>query len=184
VLLAGLLRRVAARTGEACRLLAEAERRYHAAVPDHPYAYACTGFHAAVRCQEGNGGPQATPARWVTGIAAAGASLAQSLGEQHPLSLAVASMHANALARAGDLDAALSRAQQTLAGYQSLLGAAHPHALAVEANLLTVQSRLGSQPPPTGLRARFTAAVGPGHPDLHLFTQGQLIDLDFTPLPL
>lgn len=184
VVLASVLRRVRGRAGEATRLLRDAERRYHSALPDHPYSHACTGFLAAVRCQAANGGLQRTASRLVPVIQDVADRLADRVGEGHPLSLTAVAALANALARAGEYDAALKYGQETLAGFQALFGAGHPHALAAEANMWTIQSSLGHESMPEDFRARYATVLGPDHPDLALFTRGNLIDIDFTPLPL
>ena len=184
VVLGSILRRVSGRATEAVRLLVEAQRRYESALPDHPYGYACTGYLAAVRCLAANGGLRRTAVRLVPVIQGAVDRLADSVGEAHPLSLTATAALANALARAGELEAALKCGQKTLAGFKELLGASHPHALAAEANAHTIASRLGYERVPDDLRARYAAALDPDHPDLHLFTRGQLVDIDFTPLPL
>jgi hypothetical protein len=184
VVLGSLLRRIDGRAGEAARLLTDAVHRYHSTLPDHPYGHACAGFLATVRSQAANGNPRRAAAQSVPVIQGAAERLAKSIGQGHPLSLTVASMEANALARAGDLDAALKRGHETLAGFQSLLGTEHPHALAVEANAVTAATMLGRAPATEDLRTRIVAAIGPDHPDLALFDRGKLIDIDFTPLPL
>jgi tetratricopeptide (TPR) repeat protein len=183
VVLGSIFRRVAGRAAEAARLLRDAERRYKSALPDHPYGYACTGFLAAVRCQAPNRSPQLA-AESVLVIREVIERLTDSVGSTHPLSLTAVGALANALARAGELDAAVKRAQEALAGLQARLGPDHPHALALEANAATIQSGLGLEPASEDLHARYAAAVGPGHQDLVLFTRGRLIDIDFTPLPL
>jgi hypothetical protein len=184
VVLASLLRRTSGRAAEAVRLLRDAERHYHSALPDHPYGHACTGYLAAVRCLAANGGLRRTASRLVPVIQGAVDRLTDSLGESHPLSLTAATALANALARAGELGAALKCGQESLAGFQELMGVDHPHALAAEANTFTIQSRFGYERVPDDLRARYAAALNPDHPDLALFTQGRLVDIDFTPLPL
>ena len=184
VVLGSILRRVSGRAAEAVRLLRDAERRYHSAMPDHPYGHACTGLLAAVRCQAANDSLQRTASRLVPVIQEVVDRLTNSVGEVHPLSLMAAAALGNALARAGELDAALKCGQETLVGFQALFGGEHPHALTSEVNICTIQSRLGHEPASKDLRTRYAAALGPDHPDLALFTQGHLIDIDFTPLPL
>ncbi len=181
--LGSIFRRVGARAGEAARLLRDAERRYQSTLPDHPYGYACTGFLAAVRYHSAHGSPQQA-AKSIPVLQDVIERLADSVGAHHPLSLTAVGALANALARAGELDAAAKRVQEALAGFQARLGPDHPHTLAFEANTATIQSRLGHEAVPAGLHARYAAALGAGHQDLVLFTQGQLIDIDFTPLPL
>lgn len=183
VVWASIVRRVSGRAGEAEHLLEDVERRYQSALPDHPYADACTGFLAAVRGQATHGNSQLA-ARSVPVISGVVKRLKDSVGETSPLSLTAVSALANTLARAGELDPALRYGQEALAGFQALLGPGHPHSLALEANAATIWSRLGHEPPSAGLAARCAAALGAEHPDLALFTQGQLIDIDFTPLPL
>lgn len=184
LVLGSLLRRVSGRASEAARLIKDAERRYHSALPGHPYGHACTGFLAAVRCQAANGGLPRVATRQAPVIQDAVDRLAGSVGEWHPLSLTTMAALANALARAGDYDAALKYGQQALAGFQAMFGTGHPYALTSEANIVTIQASLGHEPAPDDLRARYAAALGPDHPDLALFTRGSLIDIDFTPLPL
>jgi tetratricopeptide (TPR) repeat protein len=184
VVLSSILRRMNGRVAEAARLLGDAERRYDSALPDHPYVHACTGFLAAVRCLAASGGLRRTASRLVPVVQGAVDRLTDSVGGAHPLSLTAAAGLANALARAGELEAALKCGQDTLAGFQALFGADHPYALTSEVNLCTVQSWLGRGRVPEDLAARYAAALDPGHPDPALFAQGSLIDIDFTPLPL
>jgi tetratricopeptide (TPR) repeat protein len=184
VVLGSILRRMTGRAAEAVRLLRDAERRYHSALPDHPYGYACTGFLAVVRCLAANGGLRRTASRLVPVIQDVVDRLADSVGEDHPLSLTAAAALTNTLARAGELEAALKYGQETLAGFQDLFGIDHPYALASEVNICTIQSRLGDERAREDLRTRYAAALDPGHPDVARFTQGHLIDIDFTPLPL
>jgi NB-ARC domain/Tetratricopeptide repeat len=183
VVRAGILRRVSGQARQAVSLLEDAERRYQSALPDHPYGHACTAFLAAVRCQAAADGPEET-ARSVVVIQDVLKRLTDSVGEDHPLSLIAVGTLVNALARAGDLDAALKRGRDALAGFQARLGSGHPQALAFEVNIATIRSRLGHEPSSAELRARYADALGVSHPDLALFGQGRLIDIDFTPLPL
>lgn len=81
--------------------------------------------------------------------------LADSVGRSHPLTLTATSALANALARAGEPAEAAECGREVLAGFQDLLGPDHPHTLTVAANLKAVQS-----------------------------SQADLVDIDFTPLPL
>jgi len=184
VVLSNILRRVSGRVGEAARLLRDAERRYHSVFPDHPYGYACTGLLAAVRFQAANGGRGRIAARFVLIIQDAVDRLNDSIGEAHPISLTAAAALSNALARSGQLDAALKRAQETLVAFQALFGGDHPHALASEANIWIIQSRLGDESASEDFRARYVAALGPAHPNMAVFAQGNLVDIDFTPFPL
>ncbi|HEY1626797.1 MAG TPA: FxSxx-COOH system tetratricopeptide repeat protein [Streptosporangiaceae bacterium] len=184
VVLGSLLRRASGRAAEAARLLRDAERHYHSALPDHPYSHACTGYLAAVRCLAANGGLRRAASRSVPVIRAAVDRLTDSVGEAHPLLLTAAAALANALARAGELEAAAKAGQDALAGFQALFGADHPYALTSEINLRTIQSWLGREPVPEDLRTRYVATLNPDHPDAALFAQGGLIDIDFTPLPL
>ena len=163
VVLGSILRRIGGRAAEAVRLLGEAERRYQSALPGHPYGQACGAFLAAVRGRAGNGGPQRAAARSVPVIRDVVDQLADSVGDAHPLSLTARSALANALARAGELDAAVKHGQEALVGFQNLLGPDHPNTLTVEANAETIQSRL------------VQAASLP---------QPQLEEIDFTPLPI
>jgi hypothetical protein len=164
VVLASILRRTGGRAGEAVRLLGEAERRYQSALPGHPYGPACSAYVAAVHVQAANGGTQRAAARSVLIIQDMIGQLADSVGDAHPLSLTALSALANARARAGALDAAVNHGQEALVGFRQLLGPDHPHTLTVEANAATIQSCL----PPASAS----------------FSQIQLEEIDFTPLPL
>jgi NB-ARC domain-containing protein/tetratricopeptide repeat protein len=164
VVLASILRRIDGRAGEAARLLGEAERHYHSALPGHPYSHACSAFLAAVRGQTATDRPQRAAARSVLVIQDMIDQLADSVGGAHPLSLTAVSALANALARAGDFAAAAGPGQEALIGFRDLLGPDHPHTRAVEANIETIRSLLGLAPTP--------------------FPQPHLIEIDFTPLPL
>jgi tetratricopeptide (TPR) repeat protein len=184
VILGSILRRLSGRVGEAARLLRDAERRYQSALPDHAYGHSCTGLLAAVRSQAAHGSLGRAASRSVPVIRGVLDRLTGSVGEVHPLSLTAAAALTNALARAGELDAALKCGQQTLGGFQALFDASHPLVLTSEANIWTLHNRLGYEPAQGDLRTRYAAALGPDHPDLALFNQGKLIDIDFTPLPL
>jgi hypothetical protein len=184
VVLSSILRRMNGRVAEAARLLGDAERRYDSALPDHPYGHACTGFLAAVRCLAANGSLRRTASRAAPVIQGVVDRLTDSVGGAHPLSLTAAAALANALARAGEFEAALKRGQDALAGFQALFGDDHPYALTSEVNLCTIQSWSGGERVPEDLRARYTAALHADHPDLALSSQGHLVDIDFTPLPL
>jgi hypothetical protein len=48
----------------------------------------------------------------------------------------------------------------------------------------TLHGRLGHDIGAGALSARYAAVLGADHPDLLLFAQEELIDIDFTPLPL
>jgi hypothetical protein len=182
VILGGILGKVSGREGDAMRLLEDAQRRYQSALPGHPYGHACTGLVAAVRCRTVNGGPErAESARVIQGAIE---RLTDSVGADHPLTLTAASALVNALARAGELDAARERGEEVVTGLRARFGAGHPHTLASEANIAIIQSRMGRDQASAELRARLAATVGPGHPVLASFTHGHLIDIDFTPLPL
>jgi hypothetical protein len=154
VVQASIAARVAGREGEAERLLEDTGRRYASALPGHPYAAACTGFLAAVRSASGG---QEQVARQVPVLGDVAGRLAGAVGEGHPLALTAAAALANALARSGELDAALGQGKKALSGLQQLLGREHPHSRACEANLAVIASGQGI---------------------------GQLTDIDFTPLPL
>jgi tetratricopeptide (TPR) repeat protein len=164
VVLASVLRRIDGRKDEAVRLLEEAERRYQSALPNHPYVYACGAYLAVVRAHASNGDPQqqqvaAQSARVIRDMTG---RLAGSVRAAHPLSLTALSATANALAHAGDFDAAVKHGQEAVAGFRDLLGPDHPHTRAAEANIEAVQSSLSSG-------SRLEASV---------------VDIDFTPLPL
>jgi tetratricopeptide (TPR) repeat protein len=161
VALASILRRVGGRAYEALRMLDGAERRYQSVLPDHPYALACRGYGAAVRCQVGADGGLAGSNAAVD-LADAVASLSASVGDGHPLTLAAASSLANALADGGKADAALAPGERALEGFRDLLGSDHPYVLACAANLTIIRARLGDDADKTG----------------------SLIYVDFTPLPL
>jgi tetratricopeptide (TPR) repeat protein len=164
VVLGSILRRIDGRAGEAVRLLGEAERRYQSALPGHPYGHACSAFLAAVRYQAANGGIQRAAARSALVIQDMSDRLADSVGDAHPLSLTALSALANALSCAGEPDAAVKHGQEALVGFRDLLGADHPHTLAVEANAESIQSRL---------------ALAPAS-----FPRTRLVEIDFSPLPL
>lgn len=164
VVLASILRRIGGRAGEAAGLLGQAERRYGSALPGHPYGQACRAFLAAVSCQAANGSPQRAAARSVLVIRDVIDHLADSVGDTHPLSLVALSALTNALARAGELDAAVKHGEQAVVGFRDLLGTDHPYTLTVEANTTAIQSR---------------PALAPAS-----FSQTQLEEIDFTPLPL
>ena len=165
VVLASILRRIGGRAGEAVRMLGEAERRYQSVLPGHPYCQACTGFLAAVRCQVANGSTERA-AGTVLVLLGVIEQLTRSVGETHPLSLTAAAALANALARAGEPEAAVERGQRALAGFEAVLGSDHPHTAALRANIATIQSLPGFKPEQAAL------------------ARGQLVDIDFTPLPL
>jgi hypothetical protein len=57
VALGSVLRRIPGRTSEAIRVLAEAERRYQSALPEHPFTLACAEYLAMVRAQAATGDP-------------------------------------------------------------------------------------------------------------------------------
>ena len=57
VVLVSILRRLPSRAEEAVRLLADAQRRYRAALPGHPFTDACAGYLARLREQDPRGGP-------------------------------------------------------------------------------------------------------------------------------
>ncbi|MGH3247390.1 MAG: FxSxx-COOH system tetratricopeptide repeat protein [Trebonia sp.] len=188
VALGSILRRADGRAGEAARVLADAERRYQAVLPNHPYTHACRGFAATIRHLTGDHGdkPGLGP---VSELEDAAASLARSVGARHPLTLIAASSLASVLADTGEpdggnLDAALRQAQETLAACAACFGPGHPLTLACEANVATIRSRLHHEADFGDLLTRYKAAVGPDHPDVRLFTERKLIFLDFTPTPL
>jgi tetratricopeptide (TPR) repeat protein len=164
VVLASILRRIGGRAGEAVRLLEDAGRRYQLTLPGHPYGYACSTFLAAVRHQAADGSSQRAGGESVLVIQDMLDQMTESVGDAHPLSLTAMSSLANALAGAGELDAAVKHCQEALAGFRGLLGPDHPHALAVKENAAIIQSSL-------------TLAVGPS-------CQTDLVEIDFTPLPL
>jgi tetratricopeptide (TPR) repeat protein len=164
VVLAGILRRVGGRAGEAVRLLEEAERRYQSALPDHPYGRACSAFLAAVRHQGEDEGYQWAARQSVLVIQEMIDQLAESVGRAHPLSLSALSALANAQARAGELDAADEHGQEALVGFRDLFSADHPYALTVKANTEIIQSHLAPARAPVPL--------------------SHLEEIDFTPLPL
>jgi tetratricopeptide (TPR) repeat protein len=164
VVLGSILRRIGSRTGEAVRTIEEAERRYQSALPGHPYGQACRAFLAAVRCEAATGSSQRVAARSVLVIQDVIDHLADLVGDAHPMSLVAVSALANALARAGELDAAIKHGHKALVGFRDLLGPDHPHTLIVKANNETIESRLAPAPAPSPPR--------------------RLVEIDFTPLPL
>jgi hypothetical protein len=162
VVLASVLRRINGQENEAARLLEEAERRYQAALPNHPFVYACAAYLAVVRSQATSGSPQPVAAQSVQVIQDMTGQLTDSVGTVHPLSLTALSALANARARAGDFGAAVKHGQEVVAGFRDLLGPDHPLALAAETNAEVSHSALS-----LGIRLR-----------------ADLADIDFTPLPL
>lgn len=177
VALGSILWRVGGQARQAARLLQDAERGYQAALPEHPYSLMCTSFLASVSAHAED------QRRTVLVIEEVSGELADMLGFTHPLSLAAMAGLTNELARAGERDVAFKHGQEALAGFEALFGANHPYTLAAEANTVTIGSWLGYAPP-TDLHARYVSALHAGHTDVIAFSQGNLIDLDFTPLPL
>jgi tetratricopeptide (TPR) repeat protein len=164
VVLASILRRIGGRAGEVMRLLEDAGRRYQLTLPGHPYGYACSAFLAAVRHQAPDGSSQRAVGGSALIIQGMLDQLGNSVGNTHPLSLTAMNSLANSLARAGELDTAVKYRQEALAGFRDLLGPDHPHTLVVEANAESIQSHL-------------TLASGSS-------LQADLVEIDFTPLPL
>jgi hypothetical protein len=188
VALGSVLWRTEGSAREAARVLTDAERRYQAALPNHPYTHACRGFAATARHLAGDHGdkPGLGPA---CELEDAVASLTGLVGARHPLTLITASSLANVLADTeepdgGSLDAALRRAEETLVAVTACFGPDHPHTLACAANVATIRSRLHHEADPGDLLTRYEAAVGSVHPDVRLFSDRKLIFIDFTPLPL
>ena len=136
-----------------------AERRYQSALPNHPYVYACGAYLAAVRSQAGNGSPQRAARSQCgdTGGPAAG----RSVGAAHPLSLTALSALANALARAGDFGAAVKQGQEVVRAS----GPPRPR-------------------PPASAGCRGECRGQPVRSVLGVILQADLVDIDFTPLPL
>jgi NB-ARC domain/Tetratricopeptide repeat len=161
VVLASILRRNDGRKDEAVRLLEEAEGRYQAALPNHPYTYACTAYLTVVRSAASNS-TQPVATQSVRVIQDMTGRLTDSVGAAHPLSLTALSALTNALARAGDFGTAVKHGQEVVTGFQDLFGPDHPLTLAAEANAEASQAALSSG---SGLQA-------------------SLADIDFTPLPL
>ena len=187
VALASILLRIPGRDSAAIRLLTDAHGRYQSVLPDHPFAYACRGYLAMAQWKLLPLGPGGTDAPPLDAFEDVISQLVRSAGKDHPLTLAAILSLVNARASAGDLEAALESGRQVLARFQSRLGADHPHALACEANVATMSSWLlrdGGPRDPTDVRERYAKAVGPEHPNVRLFEDGGLIDIDFTPLPL
>jgi len=163
VVLASVLRRIGGRAGEAVNLLAEANRRYQLVLPDHPYGHACGAFLAVVRYQAANGNQRRAAAQAIPVIQGKTSQLADSLGV-HPLSQSALNALANALATAGEVDAAVKHAQEALIGFQDLFTPDHPYARAVAANLELIRS-------------------GPPQPQ-DPSAPAPLTEIDFSPLPL
>lgn len=168
VVLASILRRIDGQVGEAVRLLGEAERRYQSMLPGHPYCHACAGFLATVRCQSKNGSAHWAATQTVPALRVVTEQLADSLGKSHPLSLTATAALANALARAGELDAALQRGREARSGLGDVLGPDHPHTLILDKNIEAMGS--GS------VLGRDTGQAA--------LARRRLQDIDFTPLPL
>lgn len=184
VVLGSILRRIEGRAADAPRLLADAVPRYQALLPGHPFTLACQGYLASVRWQAATSELERSALDPVPELIDVLATLTETAGESHPLSLATMASLANVLAEAGELDAALGHAGQALSGFHARLGRDHPHSLACEANLATIRARQGERADSGEMRARYAAAAGAGHPDVRLFDEGRLVHLDFTPLPL
>jgi tetratricopeptide (TPR) repeat protein len=102
VVLASILRRILGRAGEAVRLLADAERRYREALPDHPFSHACKGYLAVVRLQVAIGDRKETAASSAAELEVVIARLTDLAGDDHPLTLAARSALASVLADDGD----------------------------------------------------------------------------------
>jgi hypothetical protein len=188
VALGSILRRAGGSAGEAARVLADAEQRYQAALPNHPYAHACRGFAATVRHLTGDHGDK-PGLGIVSELEDVVVSLTSLVGARHPLTLIAVSSLASVLADTeepdgGNLDTALQQARETLAACAACFGPDHPLTLACEANVATIRSRLHHEADFGDLLARYKAAVGQDHPDVRLFTERKLIFLDFIPLPL
>jgi hypothetical protein len=185
VTLASVLRRTGDRVSEAAEVIADAERRYASALPGHPYAHACAGLHAAVRWQAAARRGPRLAAEVTAALEDVTGALAAATRAGHPLTLAMTATLAGIQAEAGHLDQALASARQAMDGFRRHLGPAHPHALISEANVAAIRTRIGHDDAgDAGLPARYEAVFGPGHPDLLRLTQAELIDIDFTPLPL
>lgn len=183
ITLGSVLGRIGGRVSDAASILSDAESRYRSTLPGHPFAHACRGFAAAIQYRAGIGGtdPGLGPVPQLSDVIS---SLSTSVGRGHPLTLAAISELANVLADVGELAAGADHSLVALTGFRDRLGPDHPHALACEANVLTIRGRLGHGASSGDLRGRYEAAVGADHPDVRLFSEGRLIYLDFTPLPL
>jgi hypothetical protein len=155
VTLGSILRRIPGRTPAAIDLLRDAERRYRDAFPGHPFTHACKGYVAAARRPV-----TGDLAGLVTDFQDAVNGLTDTVGPDHPLTLAAIHNLANAAAEAGDLDAALLLGRRALAGFRSRLDPDHPHSRTCEANVAAVEARQERG------------------------QQEMLADIDFTPLPL
>jgi tetratricopeptide (TPR) repeat protein len=184
VVLAGFLKRIEGRAGEAPRLLADAVARYEALLPGHPSALACRGYLASVRWQAAAGESERSALDPVPELTDVLARLGEAAGASHPFSLAARASLANVLAETGELDAALGQAERAVTMFRDRLGPDHPHSLACEANVATIRARRGERTDSSEMSARYAAVVGIGHPEVWLFEEGRLVYLDFTPLPL
>jgi hypothetical protein len=183
ITLGSVLGRIGGRVGDAASILSDAESRYRSTLPEHPFAHACQGFAAATRYRAGVAGTDAGLGA-VPQLRDVIAGLTATVGERHPLCLTAVSELGNVLADTGELDAGADHGLKALAGFRDLLGPDHPHALACAANVVTIRTRRGQEADSGDLHARYEATVGADHPDVRLFTEGKLIYLDFTPLPL
>jgi pimeloyl-ACP methyl ester carboxylesterase len=184
VTLGSVLRRIEDRVGESTEMIADAEQRYWSALPEHPYAHACSGLRAAMRWRSAAHQDTAlavTPLRELEQVIA---RLTAIIGADHPCTLTMVATLANIQADMGYLDRALVRGRQAMTGFRRRLGENHPLALACEANVTTLRARLGQDTGAAALSARYAAALGPDHPDSRLFSEGRLVDIDFTPVPL
>ena len=185
VTLGSVLRRIGDRVSEATEVIADAERRYESALPGHPYTRACTGLHAAMRWRAtARRGPHLA-ADVIATLEQVTGHLAAATRPGHPLTLAMTATLAVTQAETGHLDQALASARQAMDGFRRHLGPGHPHSLISEANVATIRAWLGQDDAgDASLPARYEAVFGPGHPGLLRLAQAELIDIDFSPLPL
>jgi hypothetical protein len=178
---ASILRQIPGREQDAAREAASAERRYHSALPDHPYTYAAQVLLAGIQRQLGVPQEAAEELERTTG------NLAAAAGVGHTSTLVAGAALMNALADAGRLPEALTRGRDVYRGMVRDLGPDHPQTLVCAANLALVsvqaQERDGARSAEQSLR-RVRDALGPAHRSVRMLADGQRFDLDFTPPPL
>ena len=109
----------------------------------------------------------------------------QTLGEQHPMSLAAAINLSNCLGDVQDLTAAESLQRDTLATLTKVLGARHPDTLICQADLAVTLRDEGRAEEADGMaasvRTGLEQVIGKEHPDIAQLNSGQRINRDLEP---
>jgi tetratricopeptide (TPR) repeat protein len=181
--LLGSLRQIIGRPADAAREVAEARQRYQDTLgADHPYTHACTAFLAGMRRR------MDAPGESLPDLRKAIAGLTIAVGGDHPYTLAATVALVNALIDVGAPEAALSNGTHTLDTSRRVLGFDHPHTLACAASVTAAHSALGHETEAMRLREdtenRYRRTLGADHPSFKMFAAGELLDLEFTPIPL